>query len=98
VSLASNCIATTPTPDKVRVVPNPAPAQVTLEVETNYAVADMPVNIYDAKGRLMHKMKLSKGIGKATFPLPIERFAEGTYYISVYNGDKLIGTTALLKL
>jgi hypothetical protein len=46
----------------------------------------------------MHKMKLSKGIGKATFPLPIERFAEGTYYISVYNGDKLIGTTALLKL
>jgi subtilisin family serine protease len=98
VSLASDCIATTQTPDRVRVVPNPAPAQVSLEVETSYAVADMPVNIYDAKGRLMHKMKLSKGIGNATFPLQMERFAAGTYYISVYNGDKLIGTTALLKL
>ncbi len=98
VSLASDCIALTPTADRVRVVPNPAPAQATLEVETSYAVADMPVNIYDTKGRLMHKMRLSKGIGKATFPLPIERFAEGTYYISVYNGEKLIGTSAFLKL
>ena len=98
VTLAANCIPAPPGPDKVRIVPNPTSTIANLEVETNYAVTDMPVNIYDSKGRLIHKMQLSKGIGKATYNLPIERWAAGTYYIIVYNSGKIIGTTELIKL
>ena len=94
VSLPADCPGT----DGVRVVPNPASGQVNLEVITGYAVPDMPVRIFDAGGRLMQTLKFSKGIGQATFNLPMDRFAKGTYYIAVYNGDKLIGTTGLIKL
>lgn len=99
IQLASNCPLIV-TPDKVRVIPNPssAPSAVSLQVETSYAIPQMPVVIYDAMGRMVHKMQLSKSIGKAIFPLPGNRLSKGVYYIAVYNQEKLIGTTELVRL
>lgn len=93
VTLSTDCPGT----DRIRVRPNPAPGQVFLEITTGYPVPDMPVFIYDANGRLMHKMQLSKGTGQAMFDLPMDRFASGVYFISVFNKDKLIATVELLK-
>ena len=83
---------------KIKVLPNPSNSQTTLSVETNYAVTNMPVTIYDMKGRLMMKLFLSKGTGKATFDLPITKFAKGRYIIKVFNSERLIGTADLIRL
>ncbi|HEV7783161.1 MAG TPA: S8 family serine peptidase [Chitinophagaceae bacterium] len=104
VTIASGCFATgtgNPDPDKelVMVQPNPVSgSSVTLVIETGYAVTDMPVAVYDAKGRLMMQLKDAKGTGRKTIELNISRFSKGKYYIKVLNGLKTIGTAELLKL
>lgn len=104
VTIASGCFATgtnDPDPNKVVVMVQPNPvsgATVTLVVETSYAVVNMPIAIYDAKGRLVMQLKESKGTGKKTIELGINRLSKGKYYIKVLNGQKTIGTAELLKL
>ena len=82
----------------ISLAPNPSSGQVNLLVETNFDVTDMPVYVYDIKGRLMLRLKLSKGIGKATFDLPVNRFAKGKYTIVVYNKDSRMGTAEMIRL
>jgi serine protease AprX len=104
VTIPGGCFATgtiNPDPNKVLVTvqPNPvAGSVVNLVVETTYAVSNMPIAVYDEKGRLMMNLTNSKGTGKKIIELNIERLAKGKYYIKVLNGSKTIGTTELLKL
>ena len=98
INLAAICIPPV-TPDKITIVPNPpASNKANLEVETSYAISDMPIYIYDMSGRLMMKMQRSKGIGKTMYEIPLERFASGIYFVRVYNVQKLLGTVKLIKL
>jgi hypothetical protein len=100
----AGCVSTgtgDPNADKefVKVSPNPASnSQVVLTVQTKNAVAEMPVRIYDMKGRLMEVLQFSKGPGKSSFDLTINRLARGNYIIKVFDKQKLIGKTALLRL
>ena len=103
IIISSPCIVTgTVDPntgkDKITVLPNPAVSQATLIVETTYAVTNMPIAVYDMKGRLMYRMLASKGTGKVTLDLPIGKLAKGKYIIRVYNNQKTIGTTEFLRL
>lgn len=104
VTIASGCFATgtgnvDPNKEAVTVQPNPVSGStVTLVIETNYPVANMPIAIYDGKGRLMMQLSDSKATGKKTIDLNISRLAKGKYYIKVLNGQKAIGTAELLKL
>lgn len=100
---ASGCTATgvvNPDPNKdfITLFPNPSGNQVTLIIETRYAVPDMPISIYDMKGRLMMQLQKSKGTGQIAIDLPITRLAKGKYIIKVFNKQKTIGTAELLKL
>jgi serine protease AprX len=97
VSLASDCVATTPV-NIVKVLPNPSSGEISLEVETSFAVTSMPVRIYDAMGRLVDKLQFSKGIGTSRFSLPSGRYAKGIYFIAVYNGEKLLGNCSMIRL
>lgn len=103
VDLASACTAT-PTndpdrnTDRIAVSPNPANHGATLVIETNNAIADMPVVIYDLKGQLLVRLQKSKGTGKATIDLPVQSLAKGKYIIQVFNASKLVGSTELMKL
>jgi serine protease AprX len=98
------CFATgtgnpTTTKDLVMVQPNPVSGNiVTLVVETSYAITNMPVVVYDAKGTLVMQLKLSKGTGRMTTDLPVARLAKGKYFIKVLNAAKTIGTAELMKL
>ena len=84
---------------KVIVAPNPpAGNSISLVVETNEAITDMPIAIYDMKGRLVLQLQRSKPAGRAVFGIPVDRLAKGKYIIRVNNGRKTIGTTSLLKL
>ena len=104
ITIPSGCFATgTGNPnintESVTVQPNPVSgSNVTLVVETSYAVTNMPIAIYDAKGRLMMQLANAKGAGKKTIDLDISRLAKGKYYIKVLNGQKTIGTAELLRL
>jgi hypothetical protein len=104
VTISSGCFATgtgNPDPNKVSVTVQPNPvsgSNVTLVIETPYAVSNMPVAIYDAKGRLVIQLKDSKLTGRKTIDLNINKLAKGKYYINVLNSQKIIGSASLLKL
>ena len=84
--------------DFIALSPNPASNEVTLIIQTNYTIADMPIAIYDMKGRLVMQLQKAKGSGKITIALPIAALAKGKYIIKVYNKQKTVGTATLLKL
>lgn len=104
VTITGGCFATgtgnvDPNKESVTIQPNPVSgSSVTLVVETPYAVTNMPVAVYDSKGRLMMQLSSSKGTGKKTIELAIDGLAKGKYYIKVLNGTKTIGTAEMLKL
>ncbi len=104
VTVASGCFPTgTGDPNQYKKVltiqPNPASDnQVTLVIETAYAISHMPIVVYDAKGRLMLQVAESKGSGKKTVQLPLIKLAKGKYYIKVLDGQKALGTAELIRL
>ena len=103
VNISTGCTTTATTdPDrtgtKITVAPNPASGTTSLIVETNYAIAKMPIAVFDMKGRLILQMQRSKPAGKITIDLPVQKLANGKYIIKVNNGQKNIGKTELLKL
>lgn len=104
VTIPDGCFATgtgniDPNKESVTVQPNPVSgSSVNLIIETAYAVTNMPVAVYDEKGRLMMQLNNSKGTGKKIIELNIARLAKGKYYIKVFNGSKNIGTAELIKL
>ncbi|MBL7741339.1 MAG: S8 family peptidase [Chitinophagaceae bacterium] len=87
-----------PNADKITVQPNPASSNAVLVIQTRNAIVNMPVSIYDMKGRLILQLKKSKGPGKATIDLPVNKLSKGKYIIAVYDNQKLIGSADLLKL
>ena len=104
ISISTACIITSttnpiPTKELVMVQPNPVSGTtVTVVVETPYAVSNMPIAVYDAKGRLVMQLKDAKATGRKLIDLNISRLAKGKYYINVFNGQKSIGIAELLKL
>ena len=104
INIATACIVTgttdpNPNEELVTIQPNPVSGSiVTLVVKTPYAVANMPVAIYDAKGALVMQLRESKTTGQKTINLPVSKLAKGKYYIKVFNGQRSIGTVELIKL
>ena len=88
-----------PTTILLKVQPNPVSANTaTLIVETSYTIQNMPIVIYDMKGRMMMQLQKSKGMGKTTIDIPTGKLARGKYVIKVYNKQKEIGSVSLLRL
>ena len=104
INITSACVTTgttNPNPAKelVMVQPNPVSGTtVTLVVETAYAINNMPVSVYDAKGSLIMQVKDAKGTGRKIIDLNISRLSKGKYYIKVLNGQKTVGTAEMIKL
>ncbi len=98
ITIGSPCTARSM--DKVRIAPNPAldNSLTSLIVETDYAIDNMPIAIYDMEGNQVVKMHQSKGAGKISLNLPVAKLSKGKYIVRVFNGTKVLGTTSLLKL
>ena len=58
----------------------------------------MPVVVYDTKGRLVVQLIKSKGTGRITIDMPVDKLLKGKYYIKVLNGQKTIGTAEMIRL
>ncbi len=104
INITSACVVTgttnpIPTKELVMVQPNPVSGTtVTLVVETAYAINNMPVSVYDAKGSLVMQLKEVKGTGRKIIDINISRLSKGKYYIKVLNGQKTVGTAEMIKL
>ncbi len=103
ITISTACAADTTDPNssetKIMVAPNPPIGNTTsLIVETNEAIPDMPIAVFDMKGRLVMQLQRSKPAGKAIFEIPVDRLSKGKYIIRVNNGRKTIGKASLLKL
>ncbi|MBP9103906.1 MAG: S8 family serine peptidase [Chitinophagaceae bacterium] len=96
INSTTNCvIVIPPEPFKelITVQPNPVSNKnLTIIVETPYAINNMPINIYDSKGSLVLQLKDSKAVGKKTIEIPMGKFAPGIYYIKFYNENVVLGT------
>lgn len=103
VNLAASCIITAvnpvlPTGEELLLLPNPAHEKFTVKITTPYPVPNLWIRIADAKGSLVSVTKKTKLSGTALFDVPSYQLARGKYFVSVYNGEKLIATKELLKL
>ena len=83
----------------ITVRPNPSMGSTaTLIIETNDAIATMPILIYNMNGRLVQRMQASKGSGKKIIDLSVSKLAKGKYFINVYNKNALVGTAEFIRL
>ena len=103
ISLGTSCVTTAvnpvdPNTERITIIPNPAPGQFTLQVETSYPVKNLGIRIVDMKGRTMLWLTRSKGIGIVNFDLPVYRLARGKYIVTVYNGNQLLASKELIRL
>lgn len=101
VTISSACgnVVNPVTTEKVWVQPNPASGNYgNLLVETPYAIPNMPVAVFDAKGSMVLQLKESKTAGRKVVNIPISRLPAGKYYIKVWNGSAELGTVEWLRL
>jgi hypothetical protein len=97
VNLQATCIDANRT--DVMLTPNPARDVLTVRVTTPTASSDITIRIFNSEGQLMRSINKSKAAGTAFFDnISLIRFAKGKYYVSVYDGSKLIAAKELLKL
>jgi hypothetical protein len=97
----ADVILTTPcnTEEIVLVAPNPPTSNTArLIVQTLTDISNMHIMVYDMKGSLILQMARPKSAGRIYIDLPIGKWAKGKYLVKVYDGNRLLKTTDLLKL
>ena len=104
VVISAGCFATgtgnpVPVDGAIRLQPNPSSgSSVTLVIETSYAIPSLNIVVIDGKGSIVFQQKDSKGTGRKNVELNISALPRGTYYVRVYNNEKVIGTAELIRL
>jgi serine protease AprX len=83
----------------VTALPNPTRDLFSVRVTTPTASSAITIRVFSSAGQLVQTVSKSKQAGTAYFDdIYVGRFAAGKYYISVFDGDKLIATKELIKL
>lgn len=103
LTLGASCVTTAVNPVAgtgvdVLLLPNPAKENVTVRMTTPYPVQNLVIRTLDAKGSLVSLLRKTKASGTVFFPLPSNQWAKGKYFVSIYNGEKLVATKELIKL
>jgi hypothetical protein len=103
VNLASSCMTTAINPvqsagEEITLLPNPTREKFTVKITTTYPVQNLIIRVSNTKGQIVSAERRTKGTGTATFDFPSYHLASGKYYVSIYNGEKIIATKELIKL
>ncbi|HEU4470588.1 MAG TPA: S8 family serine peptidase [Flavisolibacter sp.] len=103
VNLANACLSTAIDPvaiptASISLAPNPVSDQLTVKITTAYAVPDLRFRLTDTKGRELGQFRKSKAAGAASFDIPVSGLPKGKYYLSLFDGIRLIATEELIKL
>jgi serine protease AprX len=78
------------------LAPNPAYSSFTIQINSSEAMPNMQIRITDAAGRIVSNFTRSKAEGMSFIPVAAHHLAQGKYFVSIYNQQKLIGTKELL--
>jgi len=84
--------------ERVSIIPNPAPGDFILRIETNYSINNLVIQILDLKGALVAEFFESKTIGRADFPLTVHKLPKGKYIVVVYSENRQIASKKLIRL
>ena len=100
ISLNGSCHLNTPGPavNRITVSPNPIHDDLKIIMETVIAVPVVGITVYDMYGRLMLQFKGSAEAGKTTFSIPTGKLANGKYTVVIFNNQKRIAVTGIIKL
>jgi hypothetical protein len=98
VNLTTQCIPTVPTADEIILMPNPASKTFSVKIITSYAIPKLLIRVVDVNGKTVMMEKRTKEIGTSVFDFPVHALSRGKYFVSLFNGDRHIGTRELLKL
>jgi serine protease AprX len=97
VALQTACIDANLT--DVTLAPNPAKNLLEVRVTTPSASSNIVIRIFNSEGQLISTLNKSKLAGTTFFDnISLIRLAKGKYYVSVYDGNKLVATKTLIKL
>lgn len=97
VNLQTVCIDANKT--DVVLVPNPAISFLEIRVTTPSASSNIEIRMINSLGQLVRRFHKNKLAGTASFNnISMAGLENGKYYVSVYDGDKLIATRKLVKL
>ena len=82
----------------VQLVPNPVKDQLVVKISTPAPIRDLQIRLINSRGQTIQLLKKSKSGGPASFELGVKQIAIGNYYISIYDGNKLVAVKELVKL
>lgn len=82
----------------ISIVPNPVIGNSSLVVQTEYAIPQMSIVVYDMQGKRVLNWVESKPAGKFLLNLPARGLSNGQYVVQVFDDDKALGEVAFLKL
>ena len=94
-NLLTSCLSGTNT---MTLAPNPSLGKLNLKLTTQSAISMLYIRVYASSGQMVVEMKKSKTAGAVVVDIPVYHLPRGTYYVSVYDGKKLIGAREILKL
>lgn len=97
VSVPASCIDVSS--KDIVLFPNPAQDQFAIKLTTPNASSNILIRIFNGNGQLISEIKRSKPAGTMYFDtISSMKYPKGTYFVSMYDGDKLIVTKKLVKL
>jgi hypothetical protein len=98
VNFTTACIANNPAAGDFVLFPNPARNEVFVNINTTNSTSNLTIVITDGIGRKVYSERKNKPSGLQIFTIPTYYLAKGKYYITVFDGDKKIGTKEVIKL
>jgi len=83
----------------LKIVPNPVTTnQVTLKIESDFAVQKLNILFIDMLGQTVLQSSSSKTEGTTSFNFPIQHLPEGIYIVVIYDGQKRLVSKQFIKL
>ncbi len=81
------------------VSPNPVSGnQLRFTLQTQNAIPELTISVYNMDGQLIRQYSRSKGPGKLVLDLLLPHLAKGKYFLRVCYGRKAIGSSSFSKL
>jgi serine protease AprX len=97
IDIPASCVDASVT--DILLFPNPAQNLFAVKITTPNASSNITIRIFSNNGQLISEQKKSKPAGAMYFDtISSIKFSKGKYYVSVYDGNRLIATKKLIKL
>jgi hypothetical protein len=97
VVLTNTCVTPTTPQATIQLYPNPASNSTRLIVNYAGSNSQLLVSISDMAGRIVSRYQVPLRSPSSSSDLSLEAYPKGTYLITVWDQDKKIGATKLVK-